>query len=99
MEIQRLDLQEQETVLRILEIQRDAYAVEARLIGSSDIPPLKETLEQLQQSREQFYGAFIDGTLAGVIAYQIDGDVLDIYRMMVHPDYFRRGITSALLNH
>jgi ribosomal protein S18 acetylase RimI-like enzyme len=97
MNIRRLDLHDSPTAQRLLDIQQAAYAVEAALIGSSDIPPLKETLTKLQNSAEIFYGCFVEDQLVGAISYQLDGDTLDIYRMMVHPDHFRRGIANALI--
>lgn len=51
----------------------------------------------MQQSSETFYGYFLSSQLAGAISYKRESDLLDIYRMMVHPDYFRRGIARALL--
>lgn len=95
--IQKLNVQNRDEATELLALQKLAYRKEADLIGSDQIPPLHETLEALQQSSETFYGYFLDGRLAGAISYKREGDLLDIYRMMVHPDYFRRGIARALL--
>ena len=78
-------------------MQRAAYAVEAELIGSNEIPPLKETLEALQQSGETFYGYWVDEYLVGAISYKRAATLLDIHRLVVHPAYFRRGIGKALV--
>ena len=97
MSIQRLDLQHAPTVERVLEIQQASYTIEAELIGTRNIPPLHDTIESLQNSEEHFYGYWIDDEIAGLIAVTLEDDTLDICRMAVHPDYFRRGIASALL--
>lgn len=95
--IQKLNVQDRDETTELLALQKLAYRKEADLIGSDQIPLLHETLEALQQSTETFYGYFLDGRLAGAVSYKHEGDLLDIYRMMVHPDYFRRGIARALL--
>lgn len=82
---------------RALEIQRRAYQIEADLIGFAGIPPLHESLEELRQSQETFLGYFVADTLAGFVSYELLDDVLDINRLVVHPDYFRRGIGQALI--
>lgn len=97
--IQRLNLQERDEATAVLALQKLSYRQEANLIGSDQIPPLRETLEALQQSTETFYGYFLSSQLAGAISYKRESDLLDIYRMMVHPDYFRRGIARALLQY
>lgn len=81
----------------VLDLQRKSYKIEADLIGTDEIPPLKETFEQLQGCGETFIGCYIDGKLAGAISYLKKGKVLDIYRMMVHPEFFRRGIAKKLI--
>ncbi|WP_201379417.1 N-acetyltransferase [Ktedonobacter sp. SOSP1-52] len=82
----------------LLEMQRAAYLIEAELIGSFAIPALQEDLETLQNSDEIFYGYWIDDRLAGAISYKKEGGLLDIYRLVVHPSYFRRGIGKALVS-
>lgn len=81
----------------VFELQKKSYKIEADLIGTEEIPPLKETFEQLQGCGETFIGCYIDGRLAGAVSYIKEGKVLDIHRMMVHPDFFRRGIAKKLI--
>jgi ribosomal protein S18 acetylase RimI-like enzyme len=95
--IKQLDLADDALAARLLDVQRAAYRVEAALIGFAGIPALTETAADVRASGEVFYGYFVGDTLVGVVSYALDGDTLDIGRMVVHPDYFRRGIASALL--
>jgi ribosomal protein S18 acetylase RimI-like enzyme len=110
--IRHLSIQDLAQARTVLALQRAAYQVEAELIGSADIPPLHETLAALQQCGEIFYGYWLDDGLAGAISYKRipasaqaaqvpaikkQGTILDIYRLIVHPCYFRRGIGRALL--
>jgi ribosomal protein S18 acetylase RimI-like enzyme len=82
---------------RVLQIQRTAYAVEAELVGFDAIPPLHETLVELQSQPLIFLGASCDRTLAGVLGYRRDGDTVDIDRVAVDPAFFRRGLARRLL--
>lgn len=97
MHIELLNLQNETTARRVLTIQHTAYAIEAELIGTTNIPPLNDTLESLQASDETFYGGWIEDEIAGIVACTYEDRTLDICRMAVHPDYFRRGIARALL--
>ncbi|MBT2637736.1 MULTISPECIES: GNAT family N-acetyltransferase [unclassified Bacillus (in: firmicutes)] len=81
----------------VLELQRKSYKIEADLIGTDEIPPLKETFEQLQDCGETFIGYYMEGRLAGALSFKKEGKVIDIHRMMVHPDFFRRGIAKKLI--
>nr|WP_285890855.1 GNAT family N-acetyltransferase [Mesobacillus subterraneus] len=82
----------------VLDLQRKSYKIEADLIGTDEIPPLKETFEQLQECGETFIGCYIEGRLAGAVSFKKEGEVIDIHRMMVHPDYFRRGIARKVIS-
>jgi ribosomal protein S18 acetylase RimI-like enzyme len=81
----------------VLDIQRRAYRIEADLIGSDAIPPLQETLSELQASGESFLGAFVDGELAGAISWKVADATLDLHRLVVDPGRFRGGIGTALV--
>ncbi|WP_449623072.1 GNAT family N-acetyltransferase [Robertmurraya sp. Marseille-Q9965] len=83
----------------VLSLQRQAYKIEAAYIGTEDIPPLKETMEELLQCGEEFIGYFVEDTLAGVLSYKFTKGVIDIHRVMVHPSFFRRGIAGSLIHY
>jgi ribosomal protein S18 acetylase RimI-like enzyme len=96
-EVRPLDVADASVAARVLELQRRAYEVEARLIGSDRIPPLHESLEELQACGETFLGAYVEGRLAAVVSWRFDGATIDLHRLAVLPDFFRRGIGVALL--
>ncbi|WP_027409427.1 GNAT family N-acetyltransferase [Anoxybacteroides tepidamans] len=95
--IQKIETRFPKWAQAVLELQLASYAVEAKLINFDDLPPLKDTVETIQQSDEIFYGFFVRETLAGAISYERQHQTVHICRMMVHPDYFRRGIASSLI--
>ena len=91
---------QKEDLEKILELQYLAYQSEAKLFGNMDIPPLKQTIEEV-------YNEFQKGTILkalddiGVIigsvrAYQENGTVY-IGKLMVHPKMQRKGIGTKLL--
>lgn len=85
----------------ILELQYLAYQSEADLFGTRDIPPLKETIEELEE--EYKTGLILKMTddegeiIASVRAQEMEG-TLYIGKLMVHPDHRCRGYGSRLLN-
>lgn len=95
-DVRTLDLGDPATVDALVALQRASYAVEADLIGTTDLPPLFETAEQLAACGESFLGAHAPD-LVGAISYKRRLGTLDIHRLVVHPDAFRRGIATALL--
>lgn len=96
--IRNIDFQNTKLVQDLFELQRASYLVEARLIQFNDIPPLKETLEELMECGETFLGYFEENELTGALSYTIKGEVLTICRMVVHPNHFRKGIAQKLLS-
>ena len=83
----------------MLEVQHAAYAIEAALIGYPQLPPLHETLEALQATREELWLCEEGGVLVGVVGLEQHADELVIARLFVAPAAFRRGIGSALVEH
>lgn len=79
-------------------LQRTAYAVESVLIDYPQLPPLHESVEQLQAADERWLVYMDQSEIAGAVAYRNLDDTLDICRMIVSPTHFRRGIGRALLN-
>jgi ribosomal protein S18 acetylase RimI-like enzyme len=97
--IETLDHRDRAVAERIHAIQLAAYAQEAQLLGVTDFPPLRQTALRIQDAEEQFLGAFVEDTLAGVTAIgQAHGAAtLCISSLVVVPAMQRRGVASALL--
>ncbi|MFJ7935376.1 GNAT family N-acetyltransferase [Sporosarcina sp. NPDC096371] len=94
----KIDVTNQKIAEEVLSVQLASYKVEAELIDCYDIPPLRDTVSTLQRCGETFYGYYVDGELGGVISVKIEGDIIDIHRLMVHPKHFRKGIAKRLLD-
>ncbi len=99
MEITPLDIRQREAAEEVWALQHPAYRVEANLIGVADLPPLKDTIQTLQECGESFLGyRDEEGELIGAVSYERDGpDRLSICRVMVHPNAMRQGIGAKLL--
>lgn len=93
----KLNVKDEKTAKEIIALQQKSYSIEAMLIGFNNIPPLKDNVSSIEKSNEAFYGYYIDEELVGLISYELEDNMLDICRVAVHPDYFRRGIGSELL--
>lgn len=94
-----MDLTDRTTVSEVLALQRISCAVEARMRCAFDIPPLRDTPETLRDCGETFYGYSIGDELVGAVSYKEVGEVLDIHRLVVRPDPFRRGIARSLVGY
>jgi ribosomal protein S18 acetylase RimI-like enzyme len=83
-----------------LTVQRAAFLDEARLYGVVDIPPLVETLDDLQREigTTITLGAFAGHRLVGSARLSVDGTIGWISRVAVAPDQQGRGIGGALLD-
>ncbi|MGZ9815940.1 GNAT family N-acetyltransferase [Peribacillus simplex] len=79
---------------QLFKLQKDAYKVEAEMIGFTNIP----LLEQFIHCHETFLCYLKGDALAGAISYTKENGQMLICRMVVRPDYFRQGIADALLH-
>lgn len=97
LKIEQADIQD---LQEILQLQYLCYQSEAELFGSKDIPPLKQTLEEVTE--EYRNGCILkmtneDNTILGSVrAKEREGTVF-IGKLMVHPDLRRRGCGTRLL--
>ena len=89
------DLQE------ILNLQYLAYQSEAELFGSKDIPPLKQTLDEVI---EEFNNGIIlkltdeNGSIIGSVRATEKNGTVYIGKLMVHPDHGCKGYGTKLLS-
>ena len=97
-EIRELDLRARGVAEAVVALQRVSYQVEARLLGVRTLPALRESPRRLRRTGERFLGAFEDERLVGAVAWKRSGSLVDVHRLVVHPDRFRRGIAGRLLD-
>ena len=89
------DLQE------ILNLQYLAYQSEAVLFGNNDIPPLKQTLDEVI---EEYHKGIIlkmvdtDNLIIGSIRAWEMKETVYVGKLMVHPNYRQRGYGTKLLS-
>lgn len=93
-EAKEKDLQE------ILDLQYLAYQSEAALFGSKDIPPLKQTLDEvIDEFNKGIILKMINSVnvIIGSVRAKEDNGTVYIGKLMVHPEYRHKGYGSKLL--
>ncbi|MEJ5311624.1 MAG: GNAT family N-acetyltransferase [Anaerolineae bacterium] len=83
----------------ILTLQKLAYQSEAQRYNDFDLPPLRQTLEEIQAdfARMAFFKATAGERIVGSVrGYAKDGTCY-IGRLIVHPDVQNRGIGTRLM--
>jgi len=83
----------------LLQLQRCAYQSEARLYQDWSLPPLLETLEQMQAefATSVVLKAELAGALVGAVRGKASARRCAVGRLIVRPDCQGRGIGRALL--
>ncbi|WOF21485.1 GNAT family N-acetyltransferase [Microbacterium betulae] len=83
----------------LLTLQRAAFVSEAQIYGSADMPPLTQTLEEVQWELQESLGCVAQaGTrMVGAVRARRDGTLLLVGRLAIAPDMQGHGIGSRLL--
>lgn len=89
-----------EDLPEILQLQYLAYQSEARLLNNPNIPPLKQTLPEVEAEYDK--GIILkvsaeDGRIIGSVRAWEEAGTVYVGKLMVHPDYQRKGLGSRLL--
>jgi GNAT superfamily N-acetyltransferase len=96
-DIELLDHRTQAVAEQIVEVQQAGYRVEAELTGYDGMPGLHQDAAAVMALPITILGARDGDRLVGILGYERHGDLVDVDRLAVHPDHFRRGIGGALL--
>ncbi|MDQ0378973.1 GNAT family N-acetyltransferase [Amycolatopsis thermophila] len=85
----------------LLTLQRAAFVTEARAHRDLDIPPLRETLDELRAVLADpdvlTWGVRDSGRLVAAVRIRIRGEVAEVGRLAVAPDRQGHGLGSALM--
>jgi ribosomal protein S18 acetylase RimI-like enzyme len=95
--IESIDHRSASVANEIYTIFQASYRIEAGLVGSDDFPPLRRSASDIRSSSSQFLGERIGVDLASVVEFSQSGDDLSIDSLVVHPQYFRRGLAGQIL--
>lgn len=96
--IHLLDNKNQATALKIQNLFRASYQVEAELLEVVDFPPLKRPLQAYIDTKTDFYGYWKDDACWAIVEVERLENMTDIHSLVVHPDYFRQGLGRQLMN-
>jgi ribosomal protein S18 acetylase RimI-like enzyme len=97
----KIEKAEREDLNEVLELQYLAYQSEAALFGTNDIPPLRQTLDEVV--KEYNVGIILkmvdeNGIIIGSVRAKENNDTVYIGKLMVHPDYRGNGFGTKLLS-
>jgi ribosomal protein S18 acetylase RimI-like enzyme len=83
----------------ILELQKLAYQSEAKLYSDFGIPPLIQTLEELEVdfTSKVFLKAQVESKIIGSVRGYQSGNTCYVERLIVHPNHQGQGIGTALM--
>lgn len=87
-------------ILELYRLQLLTFESEAEMIGCRLIPALMESEADYSGTFNQWYTyKMVDdaGKIIGGIRYQYDDGVVEVGRLMVHPDYRQQGLARKLL--
>lgn len=97
--VETLDVSDRSIAVRVAEIQRAAYAVEAELIGFGGIPGRLQSPDDLiaTVATLDWSGIRDSGKIVAAMAVQRGDSRCDVDRLIVDPRWFRRGLGRALV--
>lgn len=84
----------------LFNLQRSAFETEAVMIGSRDIPALKESYEHFCEDFDNWTVLImrdVSGRITGAVRFRKTDDHIDIGRLMVAQEHRNKGIATGLM--
>lgn len=84
----------------LYDLQLLAFESEAAMIGSRDVPALLETREDNRKDFIHWETLKLvndSNEIIGAIRFREDGEIIEVGRLMIHPDYRRQGLAQCLI--
>ena len=98
MEILYLLNKEEKVSRSLYDLWQRSYRVEANIVGVTNFPPLNRTELTFQNTITKFIGILDENRLVTALEFLIKGNVLDIYSLVVDPDFFRKGYGQKIMS-
>ena len=88
-----------EEATEILELQKQAYQIEAQIYNDYTIQPLRQTLEELKEEYkgQKVLKVQIENKIVGSVRAYQKGDTCFLGKLIVHPSFQNKGIGTVLL--
>ena len=96
--IRKLDNTVYENSKLIWKVFQLSYSVEARILNAENFPPLKRSIESIQESNNIFFISEIEDIVNGVIEIHEELESIHIQSLVVLPSEFRKGGASKMLD-
>tara|TARA_B100001540_G_C15544923_1_gene523148 strand:+ start:155 stop:595 length:441 start_codon:yes stop_codon:yes gene_type:complete len=74
-----------------------SYKKEADILKVKKFPPLSRGVDDILNSKNYFFAYFLKDDFLGIIELD-DSKNIHIQSLVVHPDFFRKGIASQLID-
>ena len=93
-------LAEKEDLGQILELQKLAFRSQAEIHNDYSIPPLIQTLEEIEQDflSQTYLKAVFDKKIIGSVRGYEDNNTCYVGRLIIHPAYQNQGYGTKLMN-
>ncbi|KMQ49538.1 hypothetical protein CHISP_3549 [Chitinispirillum alkaliphilum] len=87
-------------ISEILDLQKISYKQEAEIYNDYQIPPLTQTVEEIENefNNNTVLKAVIDDIIVGSVRAYIKKNKCYIGRLIVHPNHQNKGIGTKLMN-